>query len=69
MNKCFKSIWSDARQAFVTTSEVQKSHGKRSKSALSIALATSLLIGAASAVAAYVETGALQQCTLPPPIP
>lgn len=59
MNKCFKSIWSDARQAFVTTSEVQKSHGKRSKSALSIALATSMLIGAGSAVAAYVETGVI----------
>lgn len=59
MNKCFKSIWSDARQAFVTTSEVQKSHGKRTKSALSIALATFLAAGFGGAGATYVETGVL----------
>ena len=34
MNKAFKAIWSDVRQSFVTTSEIQPSHGKRSKSEL-----------------------------------
>lgn len=57
MNKTFKSVWSDARQAFVTTSEVQKTHGKRSKSALSIALAATLFMGAGTSIGAYVETG------------
>lgn len=43
MNKAFKSIWSDARQSFVTTSEIQCSHGKRSKTSVSLGVAAVLL--------------------------
>ena len=42
MNKAFKAIWSDARQSFVTTSEIQRSHGKRSKASVTLCLATAM---------------------------
>ena len=51
MNKAFKSIWSDARQSFVTTSEIQCSHGKRSKTSVSLGVAAVLL--AAGGLAAH----------------
>lgn len=57
MNKAFKAIWSDARQSFVTTSEIQRSHGKRSKASVTLCLAAALLAGGSLASAAYVETG------------
>lgn len=57
MNKAFKSIWSDARQSFVTTSEIQCSHGKRSKTSVSLGVAAVLLAAGGLASAAYVETG------------
>lgn len=59
MNKAFKSIWSDARQSFVTTSEIQCSHGKRSKTSVSLGVAAVLLAAGGLASAAYVETGVL----------
>lgn len=59
MNKAFKAIWSDARQSFVTTSEIQCSHGKRSKASVSLCLAVALLATGSLASAAYVETGTL----------
>lgn len=43
MNKAFKAIWSEVRQTFVTTSEIQKSHGKRSKASLGVCLSLALL--------------------------
>lgn len=57
MNKAFKAIWSDVRQSFVTTSEIQRSHGKRSKASVSLCLAVALLASGGLAPAAYVETG------------
>lgn len=45
MNKAFKAIWSDARQSFVTTSEKQNSHGKRSKVSVAICAAMLLTTG------------------------
>lgn len=59
MNKAFKAIWSDARQSFVTTSEIQSSHGKRSKASVTLCLAAALLVGGSFASAAYVETGVI----------
>lgn len=38
MNKIFKTIWSDVTQTFVTTSELQASRGKRTKSVVAAAL-------------------------------
>ena len=59
MNKAFKAIWSDVRQSFVTTSEIQPSHGKRSKVSVSLSVATVLLATSGLVSAAYVETGTL----------
>ena len=59
MNKAFKAIWSDVRQSFVTTSEIQSSHGKRSKASVSLSVATVLLATSGLVSAAYVETGTL----------
>ncbi|HIU37262.1 MAG TPA: S8 family serine peptidase [Candidatus Aphodousia faecigallinarum] len=56
MNKTFKTLWNDARRAYIVTNEVQKSHGKPTKSALTAAvMAVALFSGVASA--AYVEPG------------
>lgn len=57
MNKTFKAIWSDVRQSFVTTSEIQRSHGKRSKSSLGLCAAVIFFAAGNLASAAYVETG------------
>ena len=59
MNKAFKAIWSDVRQSFVTTSDIQSSHGKRSKVSVSLSVATVLLATSGLVSAAYVETGTL----------
>lgn len=61
MNKCFKSLWNEARHAYVATSEVKMTHGKRSKSSVAVAAALALAAGLASAGAgaAYVETGVI----------
>lgn len=59
MSKAFKAIWSDVRQSFVTTSEIQSSHGKRSKASVSLSVATVLLATSGLVSAAYVETGTL----------
>ena len=56
MNKAFKAIWSDVRQSFVTTSEIQSSHGKRSKASVSLSVATVLLATSGLVSTAYVET-------------
>lgn len=45
MNKTFKAIWNHARQSFVTTSEIQVSHGKRTKSIAAATLAAALFAG------------------------
>lgn len=56
MNKTFKTLWNDARRAYVVTNEVQKSHGKPTKAALTATvMAVALFSGVASA--AYVEPG------------
>ena len=56
MNKTFKTLWNDARRAYIVTNEVQKSHGKPTKAALTAAvMAVALFSGVASA--AYVEPG------------
>ena len=56
MNKTFKTLWNDARRAYIVTNEVQKSHGKPTKAALTATvMAVALFSGVASA--AYVEPG------------
>ena len=56
MNKTFKTLWNDARRAYIVTNEVQKSHGKPTKAALTATvIAVALFSGVASA--AYVEPG------------
>jgi subtilase-type serine protease len=59
MNKAFRTIWNDVRQSFVTTSEIQTSHGKRTKSSLSLCIATALFTLSGVASAAYVEPGVI----------
>lgn len=59
MNKTFRTVWNEARQSFVTTSEVQNAHGKRTKSSLSLCVAAVLLGLGGAASAAYVETGVI----------
>ena len=56
MNKAFKTLWNDVRQAYIVTNEAQKSHGKPAKTAIAIALISSVFL-AGSASAAYVEPG------------
>ena len=36
MNKTFKTIWNEARRSYIVTNEAQKTHGKPSKSAVSL---------------------------------
>ena len=58
MNRAFKTIWNEARRAYVVTNEAQKTHAKPTKSAVVLAIAaTALFSGVASA--AYVEQGQL----------
>ena len=57
MNKAFRAIWNDVRQSFVTTSEIQTSHGKSTKSSVSLCVAAALFVMGGVASAAYVETG------------
>ena len=57
MNKAFRTIWNDVRQSFVTTSEIQTSHGKSTKSSVSLCVAAALFVMGGVASAAYVETG------------
>lgn len=59
MNKTFRTVWNEARRSFVTTSEVQNAHGKRTKSSLSLCVAAVLLGLGGAASAAYVETGVI----------
>lgn len=61
MNKCFKSLWNEARHAYVAASEVTRTRGKRSKSSIAVSAALALAAGMAStgASAAYVETGVI----------
>lgn len=44
MNKIFKAIWNDVTQTFVTTSELQTSRGKRTKSVAAVALTGLILL-------------------------
>ena len=57
MNKAFRTIWNDVRQSFVTTSEIQTSRGKSTKSSVSLCVAAALFVMGGVASAAYVETG------------
>ncbi|WP_290090756.1 autotransporter domain-containing protein [Turicimonas muris] len=61
MNKIFKAIWNDVTQTFVTTSELQTSRGKRTKSVAAVALTGLILLttGGGNSVAAYVEPGVI----------
>lgn len=61
MNKCFKSLWNEARHAYVAASEVTRARGKRSKSSIAVSATLALAAGMAStgASAAYVETGVI----------
>ena len=59
MNKIFKTKWSAERQQYVVTDEHHAAKGKASKSALALAVASILMIGAGAASAAYQETGFL----------
>ena len=54
MNKAFRTIWNDVRQSFVTTSEIQTSHGKSTKSSVSLCVAAALFVMGGVASAAYV---------------
>ena len=53
MNKIFKTKWSSERQQYVVTDEHHAAKGKASKSALALAVASILMIGAGAASAAY----------------
>lgn len=44
MNKIFNAIWNDVTQTFVTTSELQTSRGKRTKSVAAVALTGLILL-------------------------
>ena len=57
MNKAFRTIWNDVRQTFVTTSEIQATHGKSAKSSVGLCVAAALFVMGGAASAAYVETG------------
>ena len=59
MNRAFKTLWNSARRAYVVTNEVQRSHGKPSKSALVLAVAATALFSTAAAAAGYSEPGKL----------
>ena len=53
MNKTFKTIWNDVRRCYIVTNEAQKSHGKPSKSAVALAVATTAVLFSGVASAAY----------------
>lgn len=53
MNKVFKTKWSSIRQQYVVTDEHHAAKGKASKSAVALAVASILMIGAGAASAAY----------------
>ena len=53
MNKIFKTKWSSERQQYVVTDEHHAAKGKASKSAVALAVASILMIGAGAASAAY----------------
>lgn len=57
MNKVFKTKWSSIRQQYVVTDEHHAANGKASKSAVALAVASILMIGAGAASAAYQEPG------------
>ena len=57
MNKVFKTKWSSIRQQYVVTDEHHAAKGKASKSAVALAVASILMIGAGAASAAYQEPG------------
>ena len=43
MNRAFKTIWNEARRAYVVTNEAQKTHAKPTKSAVVLAIAATAL--------------------------
>ena len=49
MNRIFRTKWCEIRQQYVVTNERQANRGKKSKSAVSIAIASALFAGVASA--------------------
>lgn len=57
MNKTFKTIWNEARRSYIVTNETQKTHGKPSKCAVALAIATTAFLSLGAAQAAYVDPG------------
>ena len=57
MNKAFRTIWNDVRQTFVTTSEIQVTHGKSAKSSVGLCVAAALFVMGGCAAASYAEPG------------
>ena len=58
MNRAFKTIWNEARRAYIVTNEAQKTHAKPTKSAVALTIVAAALFSGV-ATAAYVEKGEL----------
>lgn len=63
MNRVFRTTWSDVHQQYVVVNEKQPGKGKASKSVVALAVASALMLGAATSSAAYIEAGKLGQTT------